>query len=507
MLDVVTGKEMKKIDDYTIHHIGIPSMVLMERAALALTQEIVKRPFIKNEKVLILCGTGNNGGDGIAIGRLLKSQDIKVQVIILGKKNKLSQETSQQLQIAKNLSVPIYEYNEINVLAEIEESDVIIDAIFGTGLSREIEGEIGCVIDKVNNEDAFVFSVDIPSGISSDCGKVLGKAIQANITVTFGLPKVGILMYPGAEYTGEVKIVDIGFPKEAYEQIKAKHFIYDKTYTKFLPKRKSRSNKGTYGKILVVAGSVNMSGAAYLSAFAAYRTGAGLVRILTEEENRTILQTNLPEAILTTYSVEDGDVRAESIVDVQEAIIWADVIIIGPGLGIEEKTKTLLKMVLQVSKGPIIIDADGLNVSADQMNLLRVNQPLIITPHPGEMARLVKVPIKAVLEDIISYGIQLSKEYELICVLKDARTIVANEKEEVFINTSGNHGMATAGAGDVLTGIIGALIGQGLDPYAAACLGVYIHGKAGDLAKRKLSTYSLTARDIIEAISQVMPEE
>ncbi|MFP4697928.1 MAG: NAD(P)H-hydrate dehydratase [Eubacteriales bacterium] len=507
ILKVVTGKEMAQIDSYTINQIGIPSLVLMERAALSVVEAILECPNIKNQQVLIVCGIGNNGGDGLAIARILNCENIKVEVLLLGNQEKLSKETLAQMEIIKKLNIPVYEKEQY--IEKIDKADIIVDAIFGTGLSRDIEGYYKTIIEYINESNKLTISVDIPSGISANNGQILGVSIKAEITVTFGLPKIGLILYPGASFAGEVRVVDIGFPKEAIDNVLANRFVLNNSdYKKFLPKREQRSNKGTYGKVLIIAGSENMSGAAYLSAFAAYRTGAGLVKILTDSKNRQILQTSLPEAILKTYDVIEGDIKKECYNNITDSISWSDVIIIGPGLGQDNKTLELLKCTLKYATVPVIIDADGLNVLSNNFKLLEgCEQPIILTPHPGEMARLINTTTEEVTRDLINKALKLCLNYDVICVLKDARTIVANSNEEVFINTTGNNGMATAGSGDVLTGVIGGLIAQGLNPYIAACFGVYIHGLSGDIESESKGLYSLMARDIINSLSSVMIEE
>ncbi|TCT15327.1 NAD(P)H-hydrate epimerase [Natranaerovirga pectinivora] len=503
MIKLVTGEEMQLIDSYTIKEIGIPSMVLMERAALGIVDHILKRKHIENEKVFILCGSGNNGGDGLAIGRLLGNKGIRTNIMLLSEN--YTQETSMQLKILQNLNIKVDKYDADQLKKYISESDLIIDAIFGTGLTREVIGHYKDTIQCVNNEDKFVISVDIPSGICSKSGKVLGVAIKANLTVTFGLNKLGNVLYPGTLYASKTNIVDIGFPKRAYDSRMLKHFTFDENALQKLPKREARSNKGTFGKVLVIAGAINMSGAAFLSAMAAYKIGGGLVNIMTHEENRVIIQTSIPEAIVTTFNTLDNkELDKTCFIEFKSSIKDANVIVIGPGLSQCKATKELLEYVIRHSKVPIIIDADGLNVLSNELSLIKEHQvEIIITPHPGEMSRLLGVSIKEVTENLIENANFISKKYNIICALKDARTIVTNPFDDVYINTSGNNGMATAGAGDVLTGIISGLIAQGLRPYEATCLGVYLHGLSGDKAKERVGVYSMMARDIIEEISKV----
>lgn len=502
---VVDSQEMKAIDNYTIHEIGIPSLVLMERAALAVIEQIEKRAD-KTDRMLCLCGVGNNGGDGVAVARMLHQKGYMVQCKIVGNIEKCSKETSTQIAIAKKIGVPF-------VNKEIQsEYTIIVDALFGIGLSRDITGEFAHVIEWVNQQDNQVFAVDIPSGICADTGHIKGIAINANVTVTFGYWKTGLLLFPGCINAGNVVVADIGFSDDFNSSLRK--FIFTKEdIEKLLPARTPYSNKGTYGKVLILAGSKNMAGACYLSASAAYHMGVGLVKVVTVEENRTIIQEKLPEAVLMTYDAGNIEVYIE---DIKQEIQNAKAIVVGPGLGKDKAANLILEAVVQNAKVPTVMDADALQllsnkreyVSAYEKQKERISWNLpenfILTPHLKEMADLlgngIKVSeIKKSLLDIVL----ACKRNKNVLVLKDARTLVICE-EQCYINTTGNNGMATAGSGDVLTGIIVGLLGQGMKPYLAAALGVYLHGLAGDLAAKKKGVYSLMAQDIIFALPELL---
>jgi ADP-dependent NAD(P)H-hydrate dehydratase / NAD(P)H-hydrate epimerase len=484
-------EEMKRCDVTTIQKIGMPSMVLMERAALSVVEELDSFDLTR---VLVVCGSGNNGADGYAVARLLHLQNIKVDVLFVGDEQKRTTENKQQQKIA--------EYYGVSSVKKIENNPytTIVDALFGIGLSRPLSGKYLEIIEQVNQAEGEILSVDIPSGISADNGKVMGNAIKATRTVTFAFRKLGLVLYPGADYAGVVKVKDIGITARGFEGRFPKIYTYTRKDLERIPRRQSYSNKGTYGKILVVAGSKNMSGAAYFSAKAAYRMGAGLVRIVTPEENRQILQTLLPEAIVTTYqrSQLDGDWLTE-------AINWASAIVIGPGMGISEEAKYLLSKVLSISKVPLVIDADAITLVAKEPELLHDHeQKIIMTPHVGEMSRLTGKPIPKIADDIIEVAEKFAAEKKLTCVLKDARTIVTEGTEDTYVNTSGNNGMATGGTGDVLTGVIVGLLAQGLREREAARLGVYIHGLAGDAAAAQKGSYGMLADDVCDAINEVV---
>ncbi|CAI9393199.1 MULTISPECIES: bifunctional ADP-dependent NAD(P)H-hydrate dehydratase/NAD(P)H-hydrate epimerase [unclassified Bacillus (in: firmicutes)] len=484
-------EEMKRCDVTTIQKIGMPSMVLMERAALSVVEELDSFDLTR---VLVVCGSGNNGADGYAVARLLHLQNIKVDVLFVGDEQKRTTENKQQQKIA--------EYYGVSSEKKIENNPytTIVDALFGIGLSRPLSGKYLEIIEQVNQAEGEILSVDIPSGISADNGKVMGNAIKATRTVTFAFRKLGLVLYPGADYAGVVKVKDIGITARGFEGRFPKIYTYTRKDLERIPRRQSYSNKGTYGKILVVAGSKNMSGAAYFSAKAAYRMGAGLVRIVTPEENRQILQTLLPESIVTTYqrSQLDGDWLTE-------AINWASAIVIGPGMGISEEAKYLLSKVLSISKVPLVIDADAITLVAKEPELLHDHeQKIIMTPHVGEMSRLTGKPIPKIADDIIEVAEKFAAEKKLTCVLKDARTIVTEGTEDTYVNTSGNNGMATGGTGDVLTGVIVGLLAQGLREREAARLGVYIHGLAGDAAAAQKGPYGMLADDVCDAINEVV---
>lgn len=516
---IADAKEAKQIDNISINEIGIPSLVLMERAALSVVNEIEKRYIGKPEadskknagiKVLVVSGMGNNGADGVAAARMLVHDGIETDIKLVGNIEHASDEMKKQLEIAKKL--------EISFVTDIEENeyDIIIDAIFGIGLSREITGSYKEIIKKINESKSYIVSVDISSGVDASDGKILGIAVKADMTVTFGTLKRGLLMFPGAGFSGEIKVSDIGFPMKAVESVSPKAYTFEKKDIKaMMPQRKARTNKGSYGKVLVIAGCETMCGACYFSAAAAYRTGCGLVRILTAKENLQVLKTKLPEAIIGSYDKElEEGIDFTSKKEVEEAINWADVIVIGPGLGKGVKAKTLVKRILKVEDKTVVMDADGLNVLAEyidsgEITLDDIGSNFILTPHIKEMSRLVKKTTDEVKNDMSYFA---AAQANCTVVLKDARTIVGegkNTKErKLYINTSGNNALATGGSGDVLSGIIAGIAAQDreMKPSLAAALGVYIHGLTAEKYTGTKSGYSMTASDIIDMLPQVMPE-
>lgn len=498
---------IKIIDDYTTKVLKIPAVVLMERAAVEVAV-VMKNQIKKTDRIIVICGPGNNGGDGIATGRILALQGYHVAFLLLGDEQKVSEQTRIQLEIVKNLGFSI----EINY--KPDEYNVIIDAIFGVGLSRPVTGNFSTIIEKMNQSNSIIFSVDIPSGISGDDGKVMNIAVKADYTITFGFLKQGLLLYPGVDYAGEIIIADIGFPKQALQQAGMASIYYEAGDIQRLPKRKNYSNKGTYGKCLIIAGSKGMSGAAYLSAKAAYKTGAGIVKILTAADNRIILQTSLPEALFASYDRIDKE-QKEWENEIVASLHWASVIVIGPGLGQSQISDDLIDLVINEAKVPVIFDADALTILSKKLDqcldsksrLHRLTELLkreaVFTPHLKELSRLMGISVTEITNNIIDTAGQCSYNSKLIYAIKDARTIVAKPGCR-YVNISGNNGMATGGSGDVLTGMIAALIAEGMETYEAACLAVFIHGLAGDAAAKVKGRYSLMAGDIVDAISTVI---
>lgn len=490
---LVDSRQMKNCDNNTIHHFGIPSLVLMERAALGVAEEIEKN-VQAGSRVLLVCGTGNNGGDGLAVARMLWQKAYDVTAVVIGDWQKASKETKQQMEICEAYGIELQEQ-----IPE-ENFEAVVDALFGIGLSRELQGKYFEVVEQMNNIKAYKVAVDIPSGIHADTGAVMGIAFRADITITFAFQKMGLLLYPGVEYAGKTIVKEIGITKDSFLEEKVTAYEAEERDLEKIPKRRDYSNKGTFGKVLVAAGHKNMAGAAFLSGKAAYATGAGLVKIMTEEANRTILQQLLPEAVLETY--EPGQEWEESL---KSSMEWADVIVAGPGIGTAETSEKIIKVILENAKVPVILDADGLNIVANHTEWLKERKAsVIVTPHLGEMARITKKSIFDIQKQLLQVAREFAERYNVICILKDARTITALPDGTVFVNTSGNNGMATAGAGDVLTGVIAGLIAQNMELEVAAPIGVYLHGKGADEIVAQTGTYGMMAQDIIEGVRQVM---
>lgn len=493
---LVDGSQMKRADQYTIHTLGVPSLVLMERAAMSCVEVMTDR-YLDLSRTCVVCGSGNNGGDGLAIARILTQRGYPVTACFIGNQEHCTEETKEQMRLLKEAGGKVvYEYEEA-------EYSVVIDAIFGVGLSRTIEGKYRTIIEQMNGSPGIKVAVDIPSGISSANGAVLGIAFRADITVTFQLEKLGLQLYPGREYAGEIYAADIGICTEVLKDDISAAYTYDRNeYSRLLPVRKADSHKGTYGKLLIIAGSKGMSGAAYLNAKAAYRTGAGLVQIYTPEENRVILQTLLPEAIITIYEGFDEEKLCS-------LLAWADTVCIGSGLGTSRLSEQILQTTIQHVKVPCVIDADGLNLLSSDPEVLKKNtdSEIVLTPHMKEMERLSGKKVSEIREKRMDVLGEFTKRYPVVVALKDARTIVASNTSHTYVNLSGNCAMAKAGSGDVLAGIIAGLMAQKVTGYDAAVLGVYLHGCCGDYARKKMGSYSVMAEDLIENLSKVLIDQ
>jgi NAD(P)H-hydrate epimerase len=540
MLKVATAKEMQEIDRITIEKYGLAGTVLMERAGLGVVEKInklffqnsrFKIPNSKHElqrKVIVLAGGGNNGGDGLVVARILHNHGKDVEVFLSAKPEDLKGDAKINYNIARKFGVKIYPIKKfLTSHSSLSTSHfIIVDALLGTGLSKEVRPPLSKVIDRVNELSVPVVAVDIPSGISSDTGQIMGCAIKAQYTVTFGLPKRGHMLYPGAEYTGQLFVEDIGFPRRLLESEKLKvNLVEKKDITSLLPSRPKYSHKGTYGHVLIVAGSKGKTGAALMTARACLRTGAGLVTIGIPELLISAFQSRVTEEmILPLPDKGDGTLSYSSVDAIFDFLKGrANVLAIGPGLSVDNEISELVNLLVVKSRVPIVIDADGINIIARNPGVLKKSRaPIILTPHVGEMARLLAHRIRPVSslpeeqgkisrelcqeieKDRINVAISFAKKTKTYLVLKGVPTIIATPDGDSFVNSTGNPGMATAGAGDVLTGMISAFLAQRLTPQHASIVGVFIHGLAGDIVAERRGQESLVATDIIRFIPDVL---
>ena len=501
---VVDKKYMKRCDHNTTAYFGIPELVLMERAALAVCDEVKKR-FSNKAQVLVVCGGGNNGGDGFAIGRILHLMGFLVSFYFIGDEQKAAASCKKQMEIVHSYG------QEIMTSLPNQKYDVIIDAIFGIGLSRVLTNHYIDIIDNLNKCKAFKIAVDIPSGIDADSGCMMGNAFFADITVTFGFLKQGLLLYPGAIYAGKVICRKIGITKESFLNELPKAVTYEKKDLKAIKRRRPDGNKGSFGKLGLFAGNKSVSGACLLSAKAAFRSGCGYVKVYTHEVNREILSLSVPEAVLSVYADNSQD---KETFDLAKAVYeFADEVIIGPGIGFSQDTKKIVDYIIRQDQKPVILDADALRILSESPLLIEYleqtkasrKHKIIFTPHMGELAGLLQTDIKETKRYLMEWAPKFAKRLGIILVCKDARTVVFDGNSEgIYFNQSGNEGMACAGSGDILTGMIASLLGRKMEAFEAAAMGVYIHGLCGDLAKKRLGSAYMTPSDIIKELSNIL---
>jgi len=498
---LLDGTQAKSLDRYTIETFGMQSLILMERAAYEVAACIKGMPQ-SERRVFIMVGTGNNGADGLAVARMLCQAGYQVCVLIVGSEQKATSEWKYQKSLIDKMPVRCCIADENTQIPS--DCDWYVDALFGIGLRREVAGLYKKMIEQFMSAakkqgNHLVVAVDISSGISADTGAVLGTAVKADITVSFGYAKTGQMLYPGAAYTGELRVVDIGFASQVLSCIGETVKVLEKPDAKaMLPIRDPGGNKGSFGNVLVAAGAAGMAGAACFAAEGAYRSGAGLVRVFTDLVNHLVLQIRIPEAVLIRYENELLPACA---------IKAAKVILVGPGLSTGRWAEQILKRVLsERGRIPAVIDADGLNLLAEK-ELPELDENVVLTPHLGEMSRLLRISISEIREmGLVQAARLLHERTGAVVVCKDARTVVYGGAGMMYLNETGNDGMATGGSGDVLAGVIAGLIAQGVCARDAAVLGVYIHGFAGDLAMKMMGRNGMLATDILRAIPSAMRE-
>ncbi len=513
MLKVATAKEMQRIDRVTISRHGVSGTLLMERAGLAVVSKI--KEIFPDKKVMVLCGSGNNGGDGLVVARVLHNQGRDVQVFLSAKPDDLKGDARVNYKSAKKAGVKIYSLRKFlthNASLITRHNLLIVDALLGTGLNKDVKAPLSDVIKKTNRMRCPVVSVDIPSGISSDTGQVMGCAIKANYTISFGLPKRGHLLYPGAEHTGRLFIRNIGFSQRLLRSGDIRvNLIQENDIPLLLPERPRYSHKGTYGHVLLIAGSSGKTGAAFMAAKSCLRTGAGLVTIGIPESLVNIFQSRVTEEmVLPLPDKGNGTLSYEAFNPIFSFLKQkASVLAIGPGISVDDEISRLISLLITKSSVPMVIDADGINAISGGAGVLKKSRvPLILTPHPGEMARLMsskqsEVNSRQIEKDRINIAMTFAEKTKTCLVLKGVPTIISTPDARAFINPTGNPGMATAGTGDVLTGMISALLAQGLTPGNASILGVYMHGLVGNAVAKKKGKHSLIASDMINAIPAV----
>jgi len=491
---LVTAAQMQKLDKKAMEEFGIPGLILMENAGRGIF-ELICRHFAArlHQGVTILVGPGNNGGDGFVIARHLNQEEVKVKLLILAPGEKFRGDALTNYNIVKKLGLHITEClnsgSLSTMLETIEKSDLIVDAIFGTGLVREVTGRFAQCIEMANASPAPIVAVDIPSGLSTDTGRPLGTAIRADLTATMALAKLGLVLHPETEYVGDLHIVDIGIPDTAVAEADIKTELFDeKTFRAILRPRPSIGHKGTFGHLLILAGSRGKTGAAALVAHGALRAGAGLVTVGCPTDVQPVLAQKLTEAMTEDLpETKSGTVSNKAIPIIKTLLARKKALAIGPGLGLNNETQDVVRHLLETVPIPMIADADALTaLGTDHSPVALAKQPRILTPHPGEMAHLLGCTIAEVQHDRMAAALSLAHSSKAVVVLKGAGTVIAAPNGRVALNSSGNSGMGSGGMGDVLTGIIGGFLAQGYDAWDAARISAFVHGHASDqLAKVK----------------------
>lgn len=505
---IVTAGEMQEMDRQTIESFGIPGRVLMENAGLGATRVFLDQfDGINIKRIGVIAGRGNNGGDGFVIARYLSQKDIDITVYLLSEKARVKGDAAANLKLLSPLNVPVIEMPDQQSFhthkTDMLHQEIWIDAILGTGLKSDVKGYFKQVIDYINSLNKPVFSVDIPSGLNSDTGQVCGTCIHACATATFAFAKTGHLLYPGADYTGNLEIIDIGIPDHIAEKAGPKqHLLTPEMLTAAFKPRPSDAHKGTTGHALIVSGSPGKTGAAAMTAMSAMHAGAGLVTLAIPESLNPVLETQVLEAMtFPLRETEAGILGESSFSQIMGLVSGKKCLAIGPGLGEAAETKKLVHRILKESSVPVVIDADGLNNLAGSTQILKkAKAPVILTPHPGEMAKLRDTTAGSIQKDRINYAREFAQEFNVHVVLKGARTIIAHPDGNIFINPTGNPGMASGGMGDVLTGIITGLVAQGFSPESAAHTGVYLHGAAADMLAEKIGPFGYLATEVMNAI-------
>jgi NAD(P)H-hydrate epimerase len=514
-MKILTAEQMRRIDERTEREFHVSADTLMDNAGRAVAETLMRLyPGLGSRPPMILCGKGNNGGDGIAAARHLLASGVSARVALLAPRDAVKGPAALHLARAEEAGVLVEEAAGDQawqaVAASMREAGVLVDAILGTGLAGPARGPAARAIAAINAAGVPVVSVDVPSGLSADTGALIGPAVRADHTVALACPKMAHVFDPAAGLSGQLHVVDIGIPFEAVqaEQV-ALNLLTEQEVAAILPPRESDSHKGDYGRLLVVAGSRGKSGAAALVCRAALRSGAGLVTAATSRSAQPILAGHLAEMMTEALEETEQGAIARAAAPALAALERAcDVMVIGPGLTAGQETASLVRDLVATAQVPVVLDADGLNAYAGRSGELEAQVPLVVTPHPGEMARLLSPPggqpvgAAQVQEDRIGVARTLATRRSCYVILKGHRTVIADPEGDVWINTTGNPGMASGGTGDALTGIVAALLAQGISPLESCALAVYVHGLAGDLAAADIGETSLMAGDLIDYLPE-----
>ena len=511
-MKLVTSESMREIDRMSIETMGIPGIQLMEKAGIGTVRFIERRiPLSRSSRVPVFCGKGNNGGDGFVIARELRRLKVDASVYLLGRRDGVSGDARRAMEsLGPELVTEIAEDEPSDELAEaMDRSDFIIDALFGTGFQGAPRDASGKLIEMMNASTQPVLSVDVPSGLNASTGEIQGACVKATWTCTMALPKRGFYLHPGKGLVGLLHVVDIGIPDEAVEAVGVdENVLTDPEAARLLPDRPPDGHKGTFGKVVVVAGSVGYTGAAALSSMSALRTGAGLVYLCVPESLNDILETKLTEVITRPMpETPSRTLSRDALSPITEMLQDADAAVIGPGLSRDQETEGLVRALMQRVDVPCVLDADGLNALSQGLLSSRGGRaPLVLTPHPGEMSRLIGSSVTEVQKDRPEVARCVAAATRAAVLLKGAPSVVAGTDGRSYLNPNGSSGLASAGTGDVLTGVIAALLCRGMDAVDAAALGAFIHGRAGDIAAEAMGEAGMVAGDVMLSVPQALME-
>ena len=508
MKKVVYARQMQQTDKTASDVYGIPSVILMENAAMACVKNIENTFALENLKVAVCCGCGNNGGDGFAIARLLYNKGCNVTVIVPDANADFSVNAKINFDIVKNLNIKTFDLTDSSQFSlakhHITMSDVVIDALYGTGVNRDIEGIAYELIEHINSFARYVLSVDIPSGVDADDGSIHACGVNADETVTFAAYKYGLLAFPGADCAGKITVADISIPKSILDSSDITADVIEASDIS-INKRRQNTNKSHYGKVLIVAGSIGMTGAATLASTACLKSGAGLITLAVAESLNPILEEKLTEVMTVPLPDAGGKLSIAAKEKLELLIPKFDCVLFGPGLSNAPDIKDLLASVISKSKKHLIIDADGLNALSKDLSVLNnKNCNIILTPHSMEMARLCNISVKQVEEDRINTARNFAMQHGVYVILKGRHSVIATPEGICHINTIGNPGMATGGSGDVLAGMLAAFLPQCNNAEQATVNAVYLHALAGDIAKDTFGEYSMTPGDITDNIHKAI---
>lgn len=500
-MKVCRVEEIRRLDSIAVERFGVDHRILMENAGHAVYSVIEREIGVRGLRFLVVSGTGNNGGDGFVVARKIESGGGEVKVVLVGDPSKLRSPAKENLDlvIKRGIEVTVIR-DDLSPLSDLLDwADVVVDALLGTGLNREVRGVHAEIIDMINLSGLTVVSVDIPSGVAGDTGRVMGRAVKADYTVTFGLPKIGNILYPGYELCGELFVSHISYPRELVEA----DFVKVELNAPIpLPPRPRQGHKGTFGRALFVAGAFGYFGAPYLSSLSHLKAGGGYSRLAIPRSTAPTVATRAPEVVIHPMpETAAGSLSREAKGEILRLAEASDIVVLGPGLSVEQETQDLVLELVEELRKPLVVDGDGITALSRNPSILEGREaPTILTPHPGEMSRITGVPISEILADPISVLQRACRTLGSIIVLKIAHSLIGTPNGRVYVNMTGNPGMGTAGSGDVLNGAITAMHGLGLDIEGAVRMGVLVHGLAGDLAAALKGEDGMTSVDVLEAL-------